>query len=390
MLFVCINRNLRLKPLLKRKRIVNIALFYLQPTMVQPSNATRCWQLNFPLYQSIVTSITTFLTLDIIIALITIIGNSIFMFTLIKIKTLHTPSNVLLGALCTSDLLVGFVTQPIYLTFLLLVRFKNSIDTALLLVGTTSFLFTSGLSFTFVGVISLDRYFAICRPYWYLKHATCKTHLIAILASGAIWTVLTVLEHFYSMRNNFILVLLGYGLMIIIIIAFSYVNICVVILKQRRSVVTLGTIVEISSHELGSAEKETNNKKTERDKTATPGKSVELSSQEQDSTGRETNNKKKERNKTWTITIMLGLFFVCYLPYIGRSIYFAMQGKACWDDEKSFLIVMWGNLFLLSNSCMNFLVYCARSRDIRNAAMNIFFSKVQRSHSHGHNSCGKI
>ena len=327
--------------------------------MVQPSNATRCWQLNIPLDQSIVTNITAFLTLDIIIALITIIGNSIFIFTLIKIETLHTPSNVLLGALCTSDLLVGFVTQPIYLTFLLLIRFKNSIDVVLLLVGTTSFLFTSGLSFTFVGIISFDRYLAICRPYWYLKHATCKTHFIAIIVSGAIWTVLTVLEHFYSVTNNFILVLLGYGLIIIILIAFSYVNICVVIWKQKRSVVTLGTIVEISSQKQGSSE-------------------------------RETNNKKKERDKTWTITIMLGLFLVCYLPYIGRSIYFAMQGKACWDDEKLFLIVMWGNLFLLSNSCMNFLVYCARSRDIRSAAMNIFFSRVQRSHSQGQNSSGKI
>lgn len=328
--------------------------------MVQHGNTTRCWQLNVPLDQSVVASITTFLTLDIIIAIFTIIGNSIFMFTLTKNESLHNPSNVLLGALCTSDLLVGFVTQPIYLTFLSLVRFKNSIHIVLLSVGTTSFLFTNGLSFTFVGVISLDRYLAICRPYLYLKHATCKTHFIAIIGSGTIWTVLTILEHFYSLENYFILILLGYGFVIISIIAFSYVNICVVIWKQRRSVVALGTIEEIQSQEQDSVERETNN------------------------------NKKKERDKTWTITIMLGLFLACHLPYIGRSIYFALQEKACWDSDKSFLIVMWGNLFLLSNSSMNFLVYCARSRDIRNAAMNICFSSVQRSHSHGRNSSGNI
>ena len=295
-------------------------------------------------------NLTAFLVSDIIVTILTIFGNSIFLYTLINNKTLHTPSNVLLGALCVSDLLVGVVTQPLYLTFLSIMRFKEVINKALIAAVTTASLYCGGLSFTYIGLISFDRYLAICKPYRYVTHATCKTHLIAAVTGGVVWAFLIILEYFYTLNSAFQMCLIGYGLLIIISIIFSYVNIYIVILKQKRTIVHLGTISE----------------------QPTQGTSTSVERR------RVKENKKQERDKTWTITIMMLLFFICYLPYLGRIVYYTSRDKQCWDDSKLFLVTIWSNFIILLNSCMNVAVYCVRSKDIRNAALNTILFKSQR------------
>ena len=318
--------------------------------MMTVNGSSACWQLNLPLENLILANLTAFLVSDIIVAILTIFGNSIFLYTLMNYNTLRTPSNILLGALCVSDLLVGVVTQPLYLTFLSIMRFKEIINKALITAVTTAFLYCGGLSFTYIGLISFDRYLAICKPYRYVSQATCKTHLIAAVTGGAVWAILIILEYFYTMSSAFQMCLIGYGSLIIMSIIFSYANIYIVILKQKRTIVHLGTI----------SEQPTQNTFT--------------------SVGRRRikENKKQERDKTWTITIMMLLFFICYMPYFGRIVYYTSRNKQCWDDSTLFLVTTWSNFIILLNSCMNVAVYCARSKDIRNAALNTILCKSQR------------
>ena len=64
-----------------------------------------------------------FLALFLVVTFMIIVGNGVFSIVLLRKKSLHTPSNILLGALSFSDLLVGSVVQPLWI-----VEFSYRID----------------------------------------------------------------------------------------------------------------------------------------------------------------------------------------------------------------------------------------------------------------------
>eukprot|EP00795_Rhopilema_esculentum_P006722 gene6722-12284_t len=67
------------------------------------------------LSQNTYTSIKIILPIDVAVAVLTGLANCAFLIMLIKTKSLHKPSFVFLGALSTSDVLVGFVVQPLWI-----------------------------------------------------------------------------------------------------------------------------------------------------------------------------------------------------------------------------------------------------------------------------------
>ena len=172
-----------------------------------------------------------------------IIGNSIFMITLLKTRSLHTPSNVLLGSLCFSDLLVAFITQPIHLSFHIKMLIDRSINNTLFEVSAAALQFCVGLSFQFAILVTLDRFVAICYPYRYHASANCKTHISISITAVVLWAVFNVFEphlRFNSIFEAFRFLFLGLSLMIM---AGSYIKIYHVIRKQTQAVsVTLGEI----------------------------------------------------------------------------------------------------------------------------------------------------
>ena len=101
-------------------------------------------------------NIIAFLIIDIFFTIMAIIGNSIFVITLIKKRSLHTPSNVLLGSLCFSDLIVAFIAQPIHLSFHIKMLIDSSINATLLEVSIAAAQFCIGLSFLFAIIVTFD------------------------------------------------------------------------------------------------------------------------------------------------------------------------------------------------------------------------------------------
>ena len=184
-----------------------------------------------------------FLIIDTLSTIMAIIGNSIFMITLIKTRSLHTPSNVLLGSLCFSDLLVAFIAQPIHLSFHTKMLIDRSINNTLFEVSVAAVQFCVGLSFQFAIIVTLDRLVAICYPYRYHASANCKTHISISITVVVLWAVFNVFEphlRFNSIFEAFRFLLVGLSLMIM---AGSYIKIYHVIRKQTQAVsVTLGEI----------------------------------------------------------------------------------------------------------------------------------------------------
>ena len=263
--------------------------------------------------------------------ILTIIGNIVFFITLLKTSSLHTPSNVLLGALCITDLLVGVLCQPLNIAIVL--GNLPVVPCCSPYVKAYNFIFwlSSSNSFVLSLLITVDRYVAICHPYRYLAIATCRKHThIAFGASllGLIYAIV-YLTAFYNFVNAMLPMEVGFQLLVIIIVLIMYARIYKVVLSQRSRV---GLTVDSQQSRISLI----------------------------------------ERSRTHTVTIILAAFIVCYTPkiaYAVKSILF-YRGKIAYDR----ILGDWANYFVLLNSCLNPMIYCARSQEIRKAALRMFTS----------------
>ena len=287
---------------------------------------------------ALLNNIKIFLALDIIPAIATVVGNSVFLLTLIRTKSLHRPSNILLGALCVSDLLVGYITRPLYICFLIKILLKHEVTAELSFALGISFLLCSGLSFNLAVHITIDRYVAICHPFFYHTFATCKKYIISTIASWVLWIIFVSLETRWFFTNRlvhgvFIAVII---LVAFIIIAACYGKIIAVLLKQRLSVINIGEI---------------------------EGQSAE-----------DRQHQKKERANTSMIALVVGFFILSYFPLAVFMAYDATKQSSIKNGEGSFIANTWIHFLVLFNSSVNPLIYCSKSREIRKACKQMFTS----------------
>ena len=280
-----------------------------------------------------------FLVLNCFVELFALTSNTVFFITLIKTRSLHVPSNVLLGALCVTDLLICTVLQPtgIYITVNLLLTGVEKMEWIEL-----AFDVMFGFSLTIIILVSLDRYVAICHPFWYQRKATCRTHIITTVVSCIIVSSLFTPEYFVA-QKRYKSVLAGakivgktiHYLLPAVIILFCYLKIYLVIRKQRISQVTVGEIT--------------------------------------DSERTEFVRKKKERGKAWTISLILACFFICYAP---STIWALIKGKPCCaDPDVMFTASLWTTFALILTTVLNPIVYFLRSKEVRRSAMRIIKCK---------------
>lgn len=293
--------------------------------------ATECNSSAVLFQKTVSINIILFLILDFLIASLTIVGNSIFMLTLIKNRELHTPSNMLLGALCFSDLLVGYIVHPMLFSFYFKVELQREYDVLIGKIVYTSSDICIGLSFLFAVIVSLDRYAAICYPYRYHVLASCKTHLWLAVVSGMALMIIPVIHQFIGeplFLTAFKCALVTIGVLLIL---FSYCRIYSVIKKQRRSVQTLGTIEPTTG-----------------------------ANQSQEGEGR-----KYQRARAIMILAILVCQFLCFAPFFALMIYFIVMSSTCWDSPTTFMFNIWVVFIVLANSAINPIIYCVKCKKIK-------------------------
>lgn len=294
---------------------------------------TFCGQWAYILLQNgSLTSALFFFIFDIIVALSTIICNSIFMITLIKTRSLHTPSNILLGALCFSDLLVGFIVQPITISFFAILRINHAINIPLVTALSVTFYICTGLSFLCIVLVSLDRYVAVCHPYKYHSLATCKTHIYLAIVATLIWICFAGTRLFLAMTVVFEIIRLSLSALCIIIVIFSYARIYKIISRHRRCM--------------------------HADSVPSSG-------------GSDTQARGRERRKSCTMAIIIGIFFVCYLPYTALYVSHLIRRMYCLNTQFVNILSNWSVFLVLLNSLLNPIVYYARSKEIKDAVLKV-------------------
>ena len=288
---------------------------------------------------TLIANVTVFFGLNCVIEVLSLIINAVFLTTLIKTRSLHTPSNVLLGALSIVDLLICTALQPILL-YKIVIFLSGTSDAA----NTHWFWLACdiifGFSLTIITLVSLDRYAAICHPFWYQRRVTCKTHIATAISGCIIFSLFFSLEFIISDKISSPLVVIGttiasrliHYLIPGTVFIYCYTKIYLVIRRQRKIHVIIGQIT--------------------------------------DSERAEITRKKAERGKTCTVLLIVSCFIITYAP---STIWMAIEAGSynCELSNTVQIVYMWTTFTLLLSTLINPMLYYIRSKDIRLAVTRI-------------------
>ena len=113
--------------------------------------------------------------------LVSILGNTLVLAAIIRTPSIRSPSMIMLGSLAATDLLVGLIAQPLFITDELIM--KNHVLNALSsMIGFA----LCGISLATITAISIDRFIAL---QYHLRYATLVTNsrvICSIVAASLI------------------------------------------------------------------------------------------------------------------------------------------------------------------------------------------------------------
>ena len=90
-----------------------------------------------------------------------VVSNLLIAVAIFNIARLRTPSNLLISCLALSDVLVGLVVQPCYITFRLMENQHRSVPCFVRIVYANAFYVCCGVSFMTLSAVSYERFVAV-------------------------------------------------------------------------------------------------------------------------------------------------------------------------------------------------------------------------------------
>ena len=276
--------------------------------------------------------------IEIVISIPIIAFNGLFMIALVKKKTLHNPSNAVLGCLCCSDLVMGilsfFMLVPL---FFWIFGYSSPDDFHVydLVFGVRSVF--GLLSMIFIMLVNIDRYAAICHPFKYLQYATPTlfaaiglcTCLVAIVLTSASIAVKTI----YKTNSIYVIAIIVF---VAIASALIYCNMRIIRVTQRHS-------REIASRQ----------------------------GQGDGQYSRYQNEKRRYR----IVVLLVIIFVLCKLPNVILVFFIAVVKMKITISIYIFSLV--SNTIFLLDSLINPIVYYFRLQVFRNAIKTVFCSQRQ-------------
>ncbi|XP_075893910.1 trace amine-associated receptor 1-like [Nelusetta ayraudi] len=260
---------------------------------------------------------TLFYIFLVFLSVITVCGNLLVTISVIYFKQLHTPTNYLILSLAIADLLVGIVVFPFNMVFsfssclyreTLICRVRESFDVSL-----------SACSILNLCCISIDRYYAVCQPLMYRAKITHNVIVCMILVSWVVSTSIGIAVIVGGLDNegcgegclidiliNTIGSALSFYLPVIIMLCI-YMKIYLVARKQARNIHILKSGATLS---------------------------------------------KTERKATKTLSIVLGVFLLCWTPFF---LYITFLPLNKFSVSGSVIEAL--NWLTLSNSMLNPFIY---------------------------------
>ncbi|XP_076026981.1 trace amine-associated receptor 1-like [Genypterus blacodes] len=272
-----------------------------------------------------------------LLSVVTVCGNLLVIISVMYFKQLHTPTNSLILSLSVADLLVGVLVFPFSMAFTvtscwyhedLFCKIRGSFDVSL-----------STCSILNLCCISIDRYYAVCKPLIYRTKINDHVVVIMILVCWGISALIgigVIIAGFNQgkcegscLLDALISTTMGciFAFYIPVIIMLSiYLKIFLVAQKQARSIQNTKSGATVS---------------------------------------------KLERKATKTLAIVLGVFLLCWTPY-----FICMIFQPLLYLSTPVAVIETLNWFTLSNSMLNPFIYAFFYSWFRSAFRMIISGKI--------------
>lgn len=254
------------------------------------------------------------------------VGNGLVLLAIIRTSYLHTPDNILVGALAVADCAIGVVVQPMTMTIMI----KTSVSfgscpfvTAYTLAG-----FVCSSSVSLMAAISGERCIALFYPLRYNSLVTNNRAFTVALLIWFAWVVAACCSCFGGVVFTIGQVFAGIvWFSSCVIVGGSYIKICLLVRHHRR----------------------------------------QIHAQHHAAASNVTANTASQAKLAITMGYIIGLSLLCYLPttLVCQIFYTSKQPDNVLFDAFYVLIGV-----QLMSSSLNPVIYCWRRRDIRKAVVN--------------------
>lgn len=174
------------------------------------------------------------IALNIVTAITAFVGNVLIMVALPKVSSLHPHSKLLFQSLASTDLCVGLITQPLYITrqFILFPR-SSQLGLVLLLIDVSSTIF-GGVSVFTVTAISVDRLLALLLGPRYRWVVTLKRVRVLVFL---FWFFSSAAAMLFFYDRAFAIGITSAGLLLSVLAStFSYTKIYLALCHHRAQV----------------------------------------------------------------------------------------------------------------------------------------------------------
>ena len=255
-------------------------------------------------------------------------GNVSILLSFVSESSLRTTANYLLLGLALTDIGVGLVVHPLYISVMLSVYSNSVPHCTILVIYSISVSFLAGVSFLYIALIGLDRCLAICL---HLRYRQIVTEKRAMVTQGVVWLINGLLCLVWLAGFKIYSTLAAVVVALSLIGTFAvYVKIYLVV-KRHKSQIRDQMTMQLS--------------------------------------GIEVSRLKRLRKSAINTLYVFFVFLLCYLPFFVAT---AINNMAKSSNTSAVLAYEFSVTIMLSNSSLNPLMYCLRLRDFRTAVKKIY------------------
>ena len=276
-----------------------------------------------------------------------IIGNALVLWLIVRKRTLRTISNLFLSSLAAADFLVGLVINLVWILIRCLgYNAHNYLQTYSKAIDYLWIHTTVATTFNLC-CVTLDRHIAIFYP---LRYADILNHKRCCALIATVWFMSLVLpcSRFLVEDVKDLSTLYISFTIITVLIPMIIIILCSIRILKAASVqswrITVNTF------------------------------------QNQDAA----KTRKKNFKAAKTISIVVGLFVVCWLPSLITSFVYYFSKKVCYCTE---YLTVWAAVeaVAFSSSAINPLVYCLRNQEFYEALTHTFHILIRRNSTENRN-----
>ena len=168
--------------------------------------------------------------LNVPLMITSIVGNTVVLAAILRTSSLRSPSMILLCSLALSDILIGFLVQPLWISHeLTKIRSLNDVVSAMAFAA-------CGVSLSTMTAISVDRFLAL---HYHMRYPSLMTTHRAFHITGSLWLIsflLSLLNIWRSGANHFAMVT-AFGIIVCLLVStICYIQIYQIVRRHQLQI----------------------------------------------------------------------------------------------------------------------------------------------------------